>query len=307
MRNAMSDHPSHALRVPQLTARTRAGLKDYWSVLEQHHVEVDAKVLEVAVLMPDFAPIVKALSADKAALEKQNRESRERSRRAFLEDQWEPFLKDLNVQGERYAKMGVSYASWLELVRRYAEFMPPYMQQAYGKDPERLQQALASMHEMLYLTVEGIGEAYLNTKESVIRSQEEAIRELSTPVLQIRDRLLIVPVIGIVDTQRARQVTEAMLKAIRDRRARAVVVDITGVPMVDSKVANHLVQSVEAARLMGTTVIITGLSPEIAQTLVTLGADLPNVLTFGDLQTGLEEADAIIRAKQTPKPTTAEA
>jgi len=142
--------------------------------------------------------------------------------------------------------------------------------------------------------MEGIGEAYLSTKEAVIGSQQSAIRELSTPVLKVRERLLILPIIGIIDTQRARQVTESLLHAIRDHRAKAVVMDITGVPMVDSKVANHIVQSVEAARLMGATVVITGLSPEIAQTLVALGAQLPNIRTFGDLQGGIEEAEQLL-------------
>jgi anti-anti-sigma factor len=290
----MAEHPREALRVPQFSKRAREGMKDYWKVVEQHHVEIDAKVLEAAVLIPELIPIIKAVQADKAAMEKQNRENRERSRKAFIDGDWEPYLTDLRVQGERYAKMGVSYATWLELIRRAAEIMPPYLAEEYGKDQERLLTAVASMHEVLYVAVEGIGQAYLDAKQNVIRNQEEAIRELSTPVLQVRERLLIVPVIGIVDTQRARQITESMLQSIRRSRARAVVMDITGVPMVDSKVANHLVQSVEAARLMGTTVIITGLSPEIAQTLVTLGADLPDVLTYGDLQTGLEEANAIM-------------
>jgi anti-anti-sigma regulatory factor len=298
----MSEQQASSFRPPQFSKRAREGMKDYWTVVERHHVEIDAKVLESAVLIPDFAPIIKALQADKAAMEKQNRESRDRSRKAFIDGDWEPYLVDLKVQGERYAKMGVNYGAWLELIRRYAEEMPPYLSAEYGKDTDRLLTAIASMHEVLYVAVEGIGQAYLNAKEGVIRSQEVAIRELSTPVLQVRDRLLIVPVIGIVDTQRARQITESMLRAIRSNRARAVVMDITGVPMVDSKVANHLIQSVEAARLMGAIVIITGLSPEIAQTLVTLGAELPDVLTFGDLQTGLEEANAILGIKVVPIP-----
>jgi anti-anti-sigma factor len=288
----MPEHPP--FRVPRLSDRIRAGMRDYWQVVEKNAQALDAQTLELAAKIPDFQAIVQAMASDPAALERQNKESRERSRQAFLEGNWEPYLSDLQVQGERYAKMGVSYSAWLELIRVYAVLLPEYLEKSLGEDPARLKGALAGMHEMLYLAVEGIGQAYLNTKEHVIREQEEAIRELSTPVLKVRERLLIVPVIGIVDTQRARQVTEAMLRAIRSERARAVVIDITGVPMVDSKVANHLVQSVEAARLMGTTVVITGLSPEIAQTMVTLGADLPNVRTFGDLQTGLEEAEAIL-------------
>lgn len=305
----MQEPHAHPMRIPSLSHKAKQGMRDYLDVVEHNHKELDAKILELAVVIPDFAPVVKALSADPEALAKQNQASRLRNRRAYLEGEWEPYFKDMQLQGERYAKMGVGFGAWLELIRVYAEVMPPYLEAAYGKDPDRLMAAHAAMHLMLYTAVEGIGQAYLSTKQEVIRKQEEAIRELSTPVLKIRERLLIVPVIGIVDTQRARQVTEAMLKAIRDERARAVVIDITGVPVVDSKVANHLVQSVEAARLMGTTVVITGLSPEIAQTLVTLGAQLPNVHTFGDLQTGLEEAEAILGLQVVPRraPSPAEA
>ena len=94
--------------------------------------------------------------------------------------------------------------------------------------------------------------------------------------------------------QRARQLTEQLLRGIRANRARVVVIDITGVPTIDSTVANHLVQTVDASRLMGASVIITGLSPEIAQTLVTIGVDLSKMNTIGDLQGGLEEAERLL-------------
>jgi rsbT co-antagonist protein RsbR len=132
---------------------------------------------------------------------------------------------------------------------------------------------------------------FVQERERVIREQQEAIRVLSTPVLQVRERLLILPIIGVIDPQRARQLTEQLLQGIRTNRAKVVVIDITGVPVMDATVANHLVQTVEAARLLGATVIITGLSPEIAQTLVTIGVDLGKMNTVGDLQGGIEEAE----------------
>ena len=135
---------------------------------------------------------------------------------------------------------------------------------------------------------------FVQERERVIRQQQEAIRELSTPVLQVRERLLILPIIGVLDSQRARQLTEQLLRGIRANRAKVVVIDITGVPTIDSTVANHLVQTVEASRLMGASVIITGLSSEIAQTLVTIGVDLSKVNAVGDLQGGIEEAERIL-------------
>ncbi|MCA1560801.1 MAG: STAS domain-containing protein [Acidobacteria bacterium] len=118
-----------------------------------------------------------------------------------------------------------------------------------------------------------------------------AIRELSTPVLKVRDQLLILPIIGALDAGRARQLTEQLLNGIRENRAKVVVIDITGVPSIDMPVADHLVQAVRASALMGARVIITGLSADIAQTVVNLGVDLSMMQSVGDLQGGIEEAE----------------
>jgi len=141
---------------------------------------------------------------------------------------------------------------------------------------------------------------FVQERERVIREQQEAIRELSTPVLQVRNRLLILPMIGLIDPHRARQLTEQLLRGIRTTRAKVVVIDITGVAAMDANVANHLVLTVESARLLGATVIVTGLSPEIAQTLVNIGVDLGKMHTVGDLQGGIEEAERLLGYKVIP-------
>jgi rsbT co-antagonist protein RsbR len=142
--------------------------------------------------------------------------------------------------------------------------------------------------------------SFVQERERIIRQQQEAIRELSTPVLQVRERLLILPIIGLIDPQRARQLTEQLLQGIRANRAKVVVMDITGVPSIDSNVANYLVQTVDASRLMGANVIVTGLSPEIAQTLVVIGVDLSKMDTVGDLQGGIEKAERMLGYKVIP-------
>lgn len=133
--------------------------------------------------------------------------------------------------------------------------------------------------------------SFVEERERIIRQQQDALLELSTPVLQVRERLLILPIIGVLDNQRATQLTDQLLRGIRTHRAKVVVIDITGVPDVDTDVANHLVKTVDASRLMGASVIITGLSSEIAQTLVRIGVDLSKMNTIGDLQGGIEEAE----------------
>lgn len=127
--------------------------------------------------------------------------------------------------------------------------------------------------------------------ERVIGKQSQAIRELSTPVLQIRERLLLLPLIGIIDSHRAQLVTENLLRAIRAARAKVVVIDVTGVATIDSRVANHLVQTVTAARLMGAYAIVTGITADVAQSMVALGVEIAPFTTVGDLQGGVELAE----------------
>ncbi|MBI4551657.1 MAG: GAF domain-containing protein [Candidatus Latescibacteria bacterium] len=151
--------------------------------------------------------------------------------------------------------------------------------------------------QLLQTLADQVAVGFVQEREHIIRQQQEIIRELSTPVLQVRERLLILPIIGVIDAQRARQLTEQLLRGIRANRAKVVVIDITGVPSVDATVANHLVQTVDASRLMGANVIVTGLSSEIAQTLVTIGVDLGKINAVGDLQGGIEEAERLLGYK----------
>ena len=167
----------------------------------------------------------------------------------------------------------------------------------YASDFTALNQVFDAYEPAANRIATTVGVGFVQERERVIRQQQEAIRELSTPVLPVRERLLILPIIGVIDPHRARQLTEQLLVGVRSHRAKVVVMDITGVPAIDVKVANHLVQTVEAARLLGATVIVTGLSPEIAQTLVTIGVDLGKMNTVGDLQGGIEEAERLLGYK----------
>jgi rsbT co-antagonist protein RsbR len=135
---------------------------------------------------------------------------------------------------------------------------------------------------------------FVHERERIIHQQQDAILGLSTPVLPVREGMLILPIVGVIDSQRARQLTGQLLRGIRANRAKVVVIDVTGVPSINSAVANHLVLTVEAARLLGATAIVTGLSPEIAQTLVTIGVDLTKMNTVCDLRGGIEEADRLL-------------
>ncbi len=170
----------------------------------------------------------------------------------------------------------------------------------YHADFDKLNRVLDAYEPAANSIATTVAVGFVQERERTIREQQEAIRELSTPVLQVRERLLILPIIGVIDPQRARQLTEQLLRGIRTNRARVVVIDITGVAAMDSNVANHLVLTVEASRLLGATVIVTGLSPEIAQTLVNIGVDLTKMNTVGDLQGGIEQAERLLGYKVLP-------
>jgi rsbT co-antagonist protein RsbR len=133
-------------------------------------------------------------------------------------------------------------------------------------------------------------EVEIAEKMTIIEVQSSLLDQLSVPVIQIWDSILLLPLIGVIDSRRASQVTESLLVSIARAGARFVIVDITGVPMVDTSVAGYLIRAVQAAQLLGSRSVLVGISPEIAQTLVGLGVDFSHILTRATLQNGLEYA-----------------
>ena len=201
--------------------------------------------------------------------------------------------------GAVHGRIGLDTKWYLGAYNFHLQAVARRLFKEFEGDTEKALEVLLSLLKLKFFDIGLALDTIFAQRENTIRQQQDAIRELSTPVLQVRDRLLILPIIGMIDTHRARQLTEQLLRAIRDTRAKVIVMDITGVPAVDSRVANHLIQTVEASRLMGASVIVTGLSSDVAQTLVTLGVDLSKLNTVGDLQGGLEEAERILGIKVT--------
>jgi len=207
---------------------------------------------------------------------------------------------------ERIIPRGVETHEVVGIVLLLRDVLARSLFKKYQTDLGLLNRVLDAYEPAANRIANTVAVGFVQERERIIREQQEAIRELSTPVLPVRERLLILPVIGVIDPQRARQLTEQLLRGIRTNRAKVVVMDITGVPTIDSTVANHLVQTVESARLLGATVIVTGLSPEIAQTLVTVGVELGKMNTVGDLRGGIEEAERLLGYKVQPIPEAAQ-
>ncbi len=196
--------------------------------------------------------------------------------------------------GTLYARAGLETRVFLGAFHQLLRHIGNAIMKQPGPAPAENFENFVALKKVAFFDISLIVDILVFERERVIRQQQEAIRELSTPVLQIRERLLLLPIIGVIDTQRARLITESLLQAIRANRAKVVVMDVTGVATIDSKVANHLLQTVAAARLMGALVIVTGLTADVAQSLVTLGIELSSLNTVGDLQGGLEEAERML-------------
>jgi PAS domain S-box-containing protein len=124
-------------------------------------------------------------------------------------------------------------------------------------------------------------------QEELIEAQQAALQELSTPLIPISDSVLVMPLIGRIDTRRAGQILETLLEGIQMQGADLAIIDITGVNVVDTQVAHALIQAARAVKLLGAQVVLTGLRPEVAQTLVSLGVDLSDIVTRGTLQSGI--------------------
>jgi rsbT co-antagonist protein RsbR len=142
--------------------------------------------------------------------------------------------------------------------------------------------------------------AFVETRERVILQQSASLVELSTPVIRLWDHVLLLPLVGVIDTARARKFTENLLEAITRYEASVTVIDVTGVPIFDISVARHLMKTVDAAQLLGTRVVMTGLNPEGALTLTKLGISLPNVITRATLRSGVAEALSLINRRIVP-------
>lgn len=231
------------------------------------------------------------LLENRALFEKAKRLKLEHLRELVSGDYGAKYVEQRIELGLLYSAAGLDTRVFLGAFQNLLKHIGTQIMQHAEPSPASAFDAFGSLQKIAFFDIGLISDVLVWQRERVIRQQQEAIRELSTPVLQLRERLLLLPIIGVIDTHRARLITESLLEAIRTNRARMVVMDITGVATIDSRVANHILQTVTAARLMGARVIVTGISAPVAQSLVSLGIELGGLDTVGDLQGGIELAE----------------
>jgi len=169
------------------------------------------------------------------------------------------------------------------------------LQYEYPDDPKAMVEILLKVNKLMDSLGVITFETFIKGREEIILRQTDEISEISTPVIQVWDGILALPIIGTLDSARTQVVMENLLQVIVESGSTIAILDISGVPAVDSLVAQHLIKTVAATRLMGAECIISGIRPEIAQTVVHLGIDLSNIVTKATLANALKHAFAMLR------------
>ncbi|MBX3075918.1 STAS domain-containing protein [Candidatus Obscuribacterales bacterium] len=197
-------------------------------------------------------------------------------------------LSDLSVSR---ARLGSSPSETASFVLSFKQPLFEQLNKDFGNDP-----SLAKMSWALSVLIDDLAlvttEAFQKTREDIIRRQQKDILEMSTPVIKMWEGIVAVPLIGTLDSARTQIVMENLLQKIVDIGAKIAILDITGVPTVDTQTAQHLIKTVSATRLMGAECIISGIRPQIAQTIVHLGIEIHDIVTRATMEDALREAMA---------------
>jgi rsbT co-antagonist protein RsbR len=203
---------------------------------------------------------------------------------------WEPARELLREFSASRAKQGFTPSETASFVFSLKRPLFDRIQAEFRNDAHALARSLWAVTTILDSLGLYTTEIYLKTREAVIIRQQEEMLELSTPVVKLWDRIVAVPLIGTLDSARTQVVMENLLQSVVQTNSKIAIIDITGVPTVDTVVAQHLLKTVTAARLMGADCIISGIRPQIAQTIVHLGINLMDISTKATL------ADAFVVA-----------
>lgn len=213
-------------------------------------------------------------------------------------DSHQPAFRALQTFFSNVSKQLLVRGGRMEDFVRYMQFLQRCFIESLGQDehvsPEDMRSILLLLSSVFNELMLAVFQTYLEEKERTIDAQQRELRETSTPITEIWDGVLTLPIIGTLDSSRTLLIMESLLNRIASERASAVVMDVTGVHTVDSQVSHHMIQMVRAIQLMGATAILTGIRPEIARAMTSLNIDLGNVTTRASLSDGLKEAFRIL-------------
>ena len=205
----------------------------------------------------------------------------------FEDSAWQTVRSHLEALSRSRAAQGSTAADTSRFVMALKKPLFSGLQRQFESDPQALMAAIWEVTVLVDKMAQFTISAYQRTREEIINRQQQELLELSTPVVKLWDGVLAVPMIGTLDSGRTQLVMEALLQRIVDTGSELAIIDITGVPTVDTLVAQHLLKTVTAIRLMGADCIISGVRPQIAQTIVHLGIDLQGITTKATLADAL--------------------
>lgn len=211
--------------------------------------------------------------------------------------EFEPLRRGFADLAARWARRGFSPTAAVFAVLAIKDACVPILREASEYPPEDLLDAVVVLNGLVDGAVLVVFETYVQGREDVIRRQSDELLELSTPVVELWNHVLAVPLIGTLDSTRTQVVMESLLQRIQELRARVAIIDITGVATMDTMVAQHLIQTATATRLMGAACIISGIRPETAQTIARLGIDLGGIFTRATLADALATAIDVVGAE----------
>ncbi len=199
------------------------------------------------------------------------------------------YVEDRLRVGIAHERIGLSTKWYLGAYRKYMQLICENLFEE-GRDPVQVRQAFECIQKIVYFDIALASDTYLAAKIETIERHQAAIRELSTPVIRMHDRILLLPLVGTIDSHRANQVMDSVLLKVSEAQAKVIIIDIAGVPVVDTKVADSLVKTTAAVRLLGAETILTGITAQVARTIVQLGVDISTMHTLSRLAEGIELA-----------------
>jgi rsbT co-antagonist protein RsbR len=203
------------------------------------------------------------------------------------------YVRDRLRVGTAHERIGMPPKLYLGAYRRYLALIHSKLLDHFKGNTAEAAQALESIRKIIFFDMALAIDTYIAAYLETMTRHQAAIRELSTPVIKVHDRILLLPIVGTVDTQRAHQIMETVLVQVVEQQAKVMILDIAGVPVVDTKVADHILKTTAAVKLLGAQTILTGISASVARTVVQLGVEITRVHTRSKLSEGIELALSI--------------
>jgi rsbT co-antagonist protein RsbR len=203
------------------------------------------------------------------------------------------YVEDRLRVGTAHERIGLSPKFYLGAYRKYMQLICNCLFDEL-KEPAKVREAFESIQKLVYFDASLAVDTYIAAKMDALERHQAAIRELSTPVIRVHNRVLLLPLVGAIDSHRADQIMDSVLLKVAEAQARCIIIDIAGVPIVDTKVADNLVKTTAAVRLLGAQVILTGITAQVARTVVQLGVDVSTMHTLSRLSEGIELALTLV-------------